>query len=152
MVVKTYARSIAVIQLCAMRYKIECETSELPQQHIVLLRRRISNTPVTSINSSAMSQQQKASFLLEKQGKFEVGTRAIPTPQGKQVLVKVTAAASKFVYFSSFRRKSDSLCLVNPIDSKVSLFALTLCYIQLKRYNRSSTWASSSNNTRQFSE
>ncbi|KAF8606507.1 GroES-like protein [Ceratobasidium sp. AG-I] len=40
-----------------------------------------------------MSQKQKASLLLEKHGKFEVGNRPIPTPQGKEVVVKVTAAA-----------------------------------------------------------
>jgi len=45
--------------------------------------------------------QQKASLLPEKQGKLEVGTRPIPTPQGKEVLVKVTAAA------------------VNPVDWKI---------------------------------
>ncbi|KAF8608404.1 GroES-like protein [Ceratobasidium sp. AG-I] len=37
--------------------------------------------------------EQKAAILPEKQGKIEVGTRPIPTPQGKQVLVKVTATA-----------------------------------------------------------
>jgi len=40
-----------------------------------------------------MAQQQKASLLLAKQGNVEVGTRPIPSPQGKQALVKVTAAA-----------------------------------------------------------
>ncbi|KAG8732447.1 hypothetical protein FRC10_000917, partial [Ceratobasidium sp. 414] len=45
--------------------------------------------------------QQKASLLPAKQGKLEVGTRAIPTPQGKQALVKVTAAA------------------INPVDWKI---------------------------------
>ncbi|KAG9121587.1 hypothetical protein FRC07_002400 [Ceratobasidium sp. 392] len=45
--------------------------------------------------------QQKASLLLAKQGKIEVGTRAIPTPQGKQALVKVTATA------------------INPVDWKI---------------------------------
>jgi len=40
-----------------------------------------------------MAQEQKAFLLLAKQGKVEVGTRPIPSPQGKQALVKVTAAA-----------------------------------------------------------
>jgi hypothetical protein len=44
-----------------------------------------------------MAQQQKASLLLAKHGKVEVGTRPIPSPQGKQALVKVTAAASEFL-------------------------------------------------------
>ncbi|KAG8704180.1 hypothetical protein FRC08_002380 [Ceratobasidium sp. 394] len=45
--------------------------------------------------------EQKASLLPAKHGKLEVGTRAIPTPQGKQALVKVTAAA------------------INPVDWKI---------------------------------
>ncbi|KEP55645.1 putative zinc type alcohol dehydrogenase [Rhizoctonia solani 123E] len=48
-----------------------------------------------------MTQQQKASLLLEKHGKLEVGARPIPVPQGKQALVKVTAAG------------------VNPLDWKI---------------------------------
>jgi hypothetical protein len=44
-----------------------------------------------------MAQRQKAFLLLAKQGKVEVGTRPIPSPQGEQALVKVTAAASKFL-------------------------------------------------------
>jgi len=44
---------------------------------------------------------QKASLLPAKHGKLEVGTRPIPTPKGKQALVKVTAAA------------------VNPVDWKI---------------------------------
>ncbi|KAG8781435.1 hypothetical protein FRC12_021910 [Ceratobasidium sp. 428] len=40
-----------------------------------------------------MAQQQNAAQLLSKQGKVEVGTRPVPVPQGKEVLVKVTAAA-----------------------------------------------------------
>ncbi|KAG8772042.1 hypothetical protein FRC12_003277 [Ceratobasidium sp. 428] len=40
-----------------------------------------------------MAQQQNAIQLLSKQGKVEVGTRSVPVPQGKEVLVKVTAAA-----------------------------------------------------------
>ncbi|KAG8734806.1 hypothetical protein FRC10_011408 [Ceratobasidium sp. 414] len=40
-----------------------------------------------------MAQQQKAILLLSKQGKVEVGTRPVPSPQGKEALVKVTAAA-----------------------------------------------------------
>ena len=39
--------------------------------------------------------QQKASVLPVKYGKLEVRTRPIPTPQGKQVLAKVTAAGSE---------------------------------------------------------
>ncbi|KAG9091920.1 hypothetical protein FRC06_000325 [Ceratobasidium sp. 370] len=50
--------------------------------------------------------QQKASLLPTKQGKLEVGTRAIPTPQGKQALVKITAAA------------------VNPVDWKIVDYGL----------------------------
>ncbi|KAF8597875.1 GroES-like protein [Ceratobasidium sp. AG-I] len=46
--------------------------------------------------------EQKASLLLEKQGKIEVGTRLTPTPKGKEVLVKVTAAA------------------INPVDWKIA--------------------------------
>ncbi|KAG8716361.1 hypothetical protein FRC11_001603 [Ceratobasidium sp. 423] len=48
-----------------------------------------------------MVQQHKASLLLQKHGKLEVGTRTTPIPQGKQALVKVTAAA------------------INPLDWKV---------------------------------
>ncbi|CAE6481068.1 hypothetical protein ACGC1H_005209 [Rhizoctonia solani] len=48
-----------------------------------------------------MAQQHKASLLLQKHGKLEVGTRPTPVPQGKQALVKVTAAA------------------VNPLDWKI---------------------------------
>ncbi|KAG8698983.1 hypothetical protein FRC08_005588, partial [Ceratobasidium sp. 394] len=44
---------------------------------------------------------QKASLLPAKQGKLEVGTRAIPTPQGKEALVKITAVA------------------INPVDYKI---------------------------------
>ena len=39
--------------------------------------------------------EHKASLLLEKQGKIEVGTRSTPTPKGKDVVVKITATASK---------------------------------------------------------
>ncbi|KAF8608436.1 GroES-like protein [Ceratobasidium sp. AG-I] len=46
--------------------------------------------------------EHKASILLEKQGKIEVGTRPTPTPKGKEVLVKVTAAA------------------INPVDWKIA--------------------------------
>lgn len=45
--------------------------------------------------------QQKASLLPEKLGKLEVGSRPIPTPQGKDVLVKITATA------------------INPVDWKI---------------------------------
>lgn len=48
-----------------------------------------------------MAQQHKASILPQKQGKLEVGTRTTPVPQGKEALVKVTAAA------------------VNPLDWKI---------------------------------
>ncbi|KAG8781433.1 hypothetical protein FRC12_021908 [Ceratobasidium sp. 428] len=48
-----------------------------------------------------MAQQQKAFFLLAKQGKTEVSTRPIPTPKGNQALVKITAAA------------------INPVDPKI---------------------------------
>ncbi|CAE6439522.1 unnamed protein product [Rhizoctonia solani] len=48
-----------------------------------------------------MAQQHKASLLLQKHGNLEVGTRTTPVPQGKQALVKVTAAA------------------VNPLDWKI---------------------------------
>ncbi|KAF8608435.1 GroES-like protein [Ceratobasidium sp. AG-I] len=48
-----------------------------------------------------MAQQQQASFLVSKQGKVELGQRPVPSPQGKQALVKVTAAA------------------VNPLDWKI---------------------------------
>jgi NADPH:quinone reductase-like Zn-dependent oxidoreductase len=44
-----------------------------------------------------MAQTQKAALLLSKHGKIEVGTRPIPSPEGKQALVKVTAAASKYI-------------------------------------------------------
>lgn len=50
-----------------------------------------------------MAQQQKASLLLEKHGKFEVGTRPIPIPQGKEVVVKVIAAASELIYYLWFK-------------------------------------------------
>ncbi|KAG8772038.1 hypothetical protein FRC12_003273 [Ceratobasidium sp. 428] len=50
--------------------------------------------------------QQKASLLLSKQGKLEVGTRPIPTPRGEQALVKVTAAA------------------INPVDWKIVDYGL----------------------------
>ncbi|QRV98332.1 Zinc-binding dehydrogenase [Ceratobasidium sp. AG-Ba] len=45
--------------------------------------------------------EQKASLLPAKHGKLEVGTRPVPTPQSKQALVKVTAAA------------------INPVDWKI---------------------------------
>ncbi|CAE6370959.1 unnamed protein product [Rhizoctonia solani] len=48
-----------------------------------------------------MAHEHKASLLLQKHGKLEVGTRPTPVPQGKQALVKVTAAA------------------VNPLDWKI---------------------------------
>ncbi|CAE6445478.1 unnamed protein product [Rhizoctonia solani] len=48
-----------------------------------------------------MAQQHKASLLPQKHGKLEVGTRPTPTPEGKQALVKVTAAA------------------INPLDWKI---------------------------------
>ncbi|CUA66954.1 hypothetical protein RSOLAG22IIIB_02862 [Rhizoctonia solani] len=48
-----------------------------------------------------MARQHKASLLLQKHGKLEVVTRPTPVPQGKQALVKVTAAA------------------VNPLDWKI---------------------------------
>ncbi|CAE7186632.1 unnamed protein product [Rhizoctonia solani] len=48
-----------------------------------------------------MAHQHKASILPEKYGKLEVGTRPTPTPQEKQALVKVTAAA------------------INPLDWKI---------------------------------
>ncbi|QRW25447.1 Zinc-binding dehydrogenase [Rhizoctonia solani] len=40
-----------------------------------------------------MAQQHKASLLLQKHGKLEVGTRPTPVPHGTQALVKVTATA-----------------------------------------------------------
>ncbi|CUA67020.1 hypothetical protein RSOLAG22IIIB_02937 [Rhizoctonia solani] len=43
----------------------------------------------------------KASLLLQKQGKIDVGTRPTPAPQAKQALVKVTSAA------------------INPVDWKI---------------------------------
>ncbi|KAL5638348.1 hypothetical protein ACGC1H_005133 [Rhizoctonia solani] len=43
----------------------------------------------------------RATLLLQKQGKLEVGTRPTPVPQAKQALVKVTAAA------------------INPVDWKI---------------------------------
>ncbi|KAG8781432.1 hypothetical protein FRC12_021907 [Ceratobasidium sp. 428] len=57
--------------------------------------------PSSTLNCIFLMSQQKASLLLSKQGKLEVGTRPIPTPQGKQALVKVTAAA------------------INPVDWKI---------------------------------
>ncbi|KAH7334872.1 GroES-like protein [Rhizoctonia solani] len=48
-----------------------------------------------------MVNQHNASILPQKHGKLEVGTRVTPVPQGKQALVKVTAAA------------------VNPLDWKI---------------------------------
>ncbi|CAE6444731.1 unnamed protein product [Rhizoctonia solani] len=50
--------------------------------------------------------QHKASLLPQKQGKFEVGTRPTPSPQGNQALVKVTAAA------------------VNPADWKIQDYGI----------------------------
>ncbi|KAG9092584.1 hypothetical protein FRC07_011622, partial [Ceratobasidium sp. 392] len=55
-----------------------------------------------------MSHQQKAIQLLSKQGKVEVGTRPVPTPQGNEALVKVTAAA------------------INPVDWMIVDFGLFL--------------------------
>jgi NADPH:quinone reductase-like Zn-dependent oxidoreductase len=48
-----------------------------------------------------MSPQQKALFLLKKQGDFEVGSRNIPSPGAGQLLVKVHSAA------------------LNPVDYKI---------------------------------
>ncbi|KIK41720.1 hypothetical protein CY34DRAFT_12858 [Suillus luteus UH-Slu-Lm8-n1] len=48
-----------------------------------------------------MSPQQKALFLLQKQGDFEIGTRSIPSPGAGQLLVKVQSAA------------------LNPVDYKI---------------------------------
>lgn len=48
-----------------------------------------------------MSPQQKALFLSEKQGDFEVGSRNIPSPRAGQLLVKVQSAA------------------LNPVDYKI---------------------------------
>ncbi|KDN43856.1 hypothetical protein RSAG8_05849, partial [Rhizoctonia solani AG-8 WAC10335] len=53
-----------------------------------------------------MAQQHKASLLPQKHGKLEVGTRPTPTPEGKQALVKVTAAA------------------INPLDWKIIDYGL----------------------------
>ncbi|KAF8597876.1 GroES-like protein [Ceratobasidium sp. AG-I] len=55
-----------------------------------------------------MAQQQQASLLPSKQGKVELGQRPIPSPQGKQALVKVTAAA------------------VNPVDWKIVDYGIFL--------------------------
>ncbi|KAG9106200.1 hypothetical protein FRC07_008929, partial [Ceratobasidium sp. 392] len=44
--------------------------------------------------------QQKAALLLAKHGKIEVGARPIPSPQGKQALVKITAAARTFQQYA----------------------------------------------------
>ncbi|KAG2361295.1 chaperonin 10-like protein [Suillus spraguei] len=48
-----------------------------------------------------MSLQQKALFLSEKQGKFELGSRRIPSPGAGQLLVKIQSAA------------------LNPVDYKI---------------------------------
>ena len=54
--------------------------------------------------------EHKAALLLEKQGKIEVGTRPTPTPKGKEVVVKVTATASKYPRLSTLLdRASDTL-------------------------------------------
>ncbi|KAB5588209.1 hypothetical protein CTheo_8349 [Ceratobasidium theobromae] len=50
--------------------------------------------------------QHKASILPAKQGKLEVNSRAVPNPQGKQALVKVTAAA------------------INPVDWKIQDYGI----------------------------
>lgn len=44
--------------------------------------------------SSTMVQEQQVSLLLAKQGNVELVMRPIPSPQGKQALVKVPAATS----------------------------------------------------------
>jgi NADPH:quinone reductase-like Zn-dependent oxidoreductase len=48
-----------------------------------------------------MSPQQKALFLLKKQGDFEIGSRSISSPGAGQLLVKVQSAA------------------LNPVDYKI---------------------------------
>ncbi|KAG2029034.1 chaperonin 10-like protein [Suillus americanus] len=40
-----------------------------------------------------MSPRQKALFLLKKQGNFEIGSRSIPSPGARQLLVKVQSVA-----------------------------------------------------------
>lgn len=67
-----------------------------------------------------MAQQQQASLLLSKQGKVELGQRPVPSPQGKQALVKVTAAAGNVVYALHCVITLTHSHLVNPLDWKVS--------------------------------
>jgi len=52
--------------------------------------------------------EHKASLILEKQGKIEAGTRPTPAPKGKEVLVKVTAAA------------------INPVDWKMADYGILI--------------------------